>query len=422
MPDNKTLTVEIAREWNQNSSLKEYTSIDDDAAEVLVGYKDADLDFDGITSISPKTVQILSKHISLGFKGLSTIGNEVASALSDFNGFLDLSGITSLSVAAAQSITKSAQFIDLSGLTSVSDPVAEVLSKCKGRLHLCGLTSLTHPRLAAKLAEVDDELDVPGLTGLSDEVAAALSKTNATLLLRGPKSIPNFDLAWKLFLQNPNDDFLSSITSISPAEATIIANYKGDVYLEKLTSLSDIAAETLSRHQGVLGLRGLTSLTDSAAEILSKHKDIVILPQSLSKKVAGHFLERFCSGSKQIRQATASDGKIRAIDLEQGKLYDCKVYGDSGPEDCSIVQLAIDATSNRRLVLSQARYIYQKDPEFVRKLATWEFFLLSTERCGNPNWQKSIDEMHLDENGDTLQFGDDGDCYYDFIETDVIKL
>jgi hypothetical protein len=193
MPDNKTLTVEIARKWDQNRKLNEYTSIDDDAAEVLASYKDADLDFDGITSLSPKTVHILSKHISLGFDGLSSIENEVAAALSDFSGFLSLRGLTSLSVAAAQSITKSVQFIDLSGLTSVSDPLAEVLAKCKGRIQLRGLTSLTHPGLAAKLAEVNpdhDDLDLPGLTELSDEVATALSKTKAKLLLVGLKTIP----------------------------------------------------------------------------------------------------------------------------------------------------------------------------------------------------------------------------------------
>lgn len=193
MSDNKTLTVEMARDWDQNKPLKEYTSIDDDAAEVLVGYKDADLDFDNITSLPLKTVQILSKHISLGFDGLISIEDEIADAFSDFSGFLSLRGLTSLSVAAAQSLTKSAQFIDFSGLTLVSDPVAEVLAKCKGMIKLRGLTSLTHPGLAAKLAETTpnyDDLDLPGLTELSTEVATALSKTKTRLLLPGLKSFP----------------------------------------------------------------------------------------------------------------------------------------------------------------------------------------------------------------------------------------
>ena len=397
--------------------------MDDDAAEVLASYDDVDLELVGLTSLSHLAALALTnqKNGSLNLSGLTSLADDIAEVFSSYNGYLCFDGLESLSDVGAVALAKSAGSLYLSGLTSVTNSVAAALIRHEGPVTLDGLTTLTHAGLAAKLAEQDDELNLPGLTVLSNEVATALSKTKAKLFLGNVKSIPNFDLAWKLFLQTPNDDFLSSITAISQAEASIISKYKGDVYLENLTLISDIDAETLSQHQGVLGLRGLTSLTDRSAEMLSKHKGIVILPQSLAKQVGGHFLERFSKGVTQTASATTADGKIRAVDLEQGKLYDCKVYGESGPEDCCIVQLAIDATSNRRLVLSQARYIYQKDPEFVRGLISWEFFLLSTESSGNAKWQKSIYEMQLDETGDTLTFGDDGDCYYDFIETDVIK-
>jgi len=425
MSDNKTLTRKIALEWDGNSSLRKYVSIDDDAAVVLANYDDADLELMGLTSLSLPAAKALSrqKNGSLTMSGLTSLADDIAGEFSRYEGILGLDGLTSLSLAAAQALSKSVQSLYLSGLTSVSDPVAEVLCKCKGRIMLGGLTSLTHSGLAVKLAEKDDELYIPGLTELSDEVATSLSKTRASLLLNGLKSIPNFDLAWKLFLQERDSSYLSSLTSLSADEAAVISSYRGDIYLDNLSVLSEIAAETLSRHEGILGLRGLTSVTDSAAEALSKHNGTVILPQTLSKKVADHFLRRFTGGVHQTSQMPTSHGAIRASELQHGKLYDCKVDSEhGGKENENIIQLAIDATTNRRFVLFGARYIYQKDPEYVHKLIGLDYYFLFMEEYGDSKWNTSIREMFLDQNGVMLQDESNDGCLYDFKETDVIKI
>ena len=424
MTHKKALTLKIALEWDGNTSLREYPSIDDDAAEVLANYDDADLELLGLTSLSLPAARALSrqKHGSLRLSRLTLLEDGIAEEFSRYEGCLGLEGLTSLSVTAAQALSKSVQSLDLSGLISVLDPVAEVLSKCKGHVTLGGLTKLTHPGLAAKLAGQDEELDFPGLTEMSDDVATALSKTKARLLLVGLKNIANFDLAWRLFLQEQDRDYLSFLTSLSATEAAVISNYKGDIYLDNLSLLSDIVAETLSRHEGILGLRGLVSLKESAADALSKHNGTLILPHILSKNVADYFLRRFTGGIHQTSRTPTSDGPIRAIELQHGKLYDCKVDSEyGGKENENIVQLAIDATTNRRFVLFGARHIYQKDPEFVHKLIDLEFYFLSNEGYVNSGWNTSIREMFLDANGVMLEDESKDCCLYDFQETAVIR-
>ena len=424
MTNNTTLTLEIALGWDGNTSLTQYTSIDDQAAEVLAKYEDADLELRGLISLSLPAAQALSKQESgsLNLRGLASLKNDVAEAFSHYGGFLGLEGLTSLSLPAAQALSKSVQFLDLSGLTSVLDPVAEVLAKCKCRIHLRGLRELTHPGLAAKLAEADDELDLPGLTELSDPVAVALSKTKPRLLLEALKRIDNFELAWKLFVQDKDSYPLSFISSLSDADATTIANYKGNVYLDGLDALSAAAAEILSRHVGVLGLRGMKSLTDNAAESLSHHNhDTVILPQQLSAKVAALFLYRFTGRPLGARKPPAPDGTIDAIDLQHGKLYECIIesYG-AGKKTCDFVQLAIDPTTNRRFVLFGAKRAYEEDPEWVRQLIKTDFHLLWLEEWSRPKGPIPNSDFLLDQDGIVLHDEAEECWLHGFRETDVI--
>jgi hypothetical protein len=157
---------------------------------------------------------------------------------------------------------------------------------------------------------------------------------------------------------------------------------------------------------------------------LSRHSNgILVLPPELSAKVTEHFLRRHVKGFQHANQKSDSDAVIRAVDLQPGKLYDCKIDSEyAGVEDCSLVQLAIDATSNRRYVLHDARNIYKKDPEFVHKLIALDYFFLFMKEYGRSEKNSSIYEMFLDENGD-LFWDESKDAYwYDFKETDVIKM
>jgi hypothetical protein len=414
------LTAQIAREWNETRSLEDYNSIDVDAAAILAGYDDADLELDGLTEISVPVAKALAQHKKglITLRGLTIISDDVAEALSSYSGFLDLSGLTSISVAAARSLTKSAQHLNLDGLTQIPDPVADVLAAFNGDLRLRGISSLTNLKLAVKLAEEPKELDLPTLTEISDDAAAILSRSKAMLLLPSLAPISNFDLAWKLFTQNKDSSCLDGLTLLSPAEASIIANYKGNVYLDNIAELSEIAAEAISRHKGVLGLRGLSLLSDSAADALSKHDGILILPQTLSKRVADHFLSRFTSGNGEASQTPISGGAIRAIALEHGKLYDCKIVPDDGQEeDANILQLAIDATSNRRYVLLNARNVFKNDPEFVRRIVNLDFYFLFVGEFDHAKWPDLIIEVCLNEKGTALETSSGDLILFGFRET-----
>ncbi|HEV2247286.1 MAG TPA: hypothetical protein VGW37_11595 [Terriglobia bacterium] len=422
------MTRKIALEWDQNSSLRKFSSMDDDAAEVLARYEDADLDLLGLTSLSLPAARALvrQKSGSIVLNGLTSLEDSLAGVFSKYEGNLGLEGLTSLSELAARALTQSVQSLDLSGLTSVADPVAEVLSKCRGRVALRGLTRLSHAGLAVKLAkeaEEGGELDFPGLTELSDPAATALAKTQARLSFGGLKPGPNFDLAWKLFLQDKDSYPLSLLPSLSISEAEVVSNYHGDVYFDSLTKLTDEAAAVLARHVGVLGLRGLVTLTAEAAESLSHHGGILIIPPALSAEVNRHFVGRHIGIGPKSNQLPLLDGAVRATGLQIGKVYDCTIDGELGRERCRVVQLAIDATSNRRFMLTGPSHLFAKYSDFIRRLAGVDFYLLETENFeSRKDWIDGfrIWECVLDTSGLIKVSG--YDWYLDgFAETDVAQ-
>jgi hypothetical protein len=119
----------------------------------------------------------------------------------------------------------------------------------------------------------------------------------------------------------------------------------------------------------------------------------------------------------------SSAGTIKAIELKHGRLYDCTIDGDLGPEDCSFVQLAIDVTSHRRFMLLGPKHLFSKNLGFVRKLIKMSFNELDSEDFdGDPDGIPGLQvwEFVLDDNG--LLQAKSYDCYLDgFTETDVIK-
>jgi hypothetical protein len=431
MNDKTTLTLEIARVWKNsgcNTTFKEYTSIDDDAADLLATCDGADLELDGLGALSPAAVRALSKQQngSLSLSGLTSLSEAAAEAFAKYPGAaLGFDGLKSLSEPVSIALAKFSGSLYLSGLPSVTDPVAEALSKHQGLLVLDGLTSLTHPGLADKLAAESDELNLSGLTELSHPAATALSKTKASRVILGVlKSQPNFDLAWRLFTQDGDSNYLSSLTSLSEADAATLSNYAGDLYLG-LTKLTEDVAKELAKHRGKLFLNSLSSLSDIAAKALSMHKGTLTLPPALSTRVWAHWLRRHTGGVPLASETASADGKMRAIELQQGKLYDCILDSDCGREDCSVVQLAIDATTNRRFMLLGARYLYAQYPDRVHTLINMTFADLDPEvtdaTAGGPDKERygAIFEFILDESGVLHDKSEDG-YLSDFKETDVI--
>ena len=113
---------------------------------------------------------------------------------------------------------------------------------------------------------------------------------------------------------------------------------------------------------------------------------------------------------------------MNAIDLQQGKLYGCTIDGRKhGPEYLTVVQLAIDAKTNRRFLLLDARNLYAINPDRVHELIKMSFDDLDNTDFAEygTNWAPMIRSFILDE--DNALQDEYGDSYLDdFTETGVV--
>lgn len=119
-----------------------------------------------------------------------------------------------------------------------------------------------------------------------------------------------------------------------------------------------------------------------------------------------------------------SSGKMTAIELRHGKLYDCTIDGDLGPDNCSFVQLAIDPKSNRRFMLLGAKHLFAENFGYVQKLINMSFDELDSEDFdGNPDSIMGLQVWEFILDGDGILKSEVYDCYLDdFVETDVSNL
>ena len=89
--------------------LWQYTSIEDDGAEILAEYK-RDISLDGIEELSDAAAESFSKHqgdLSLG--NLTELSDTAAESLSKHQGDLSLSRLNELSDASAESLSKTSR-------------------------------------------------------------------------------------------------------------------------------------------------------------------------------------------------------------------------------------------------------------------------------------------------------------------------
>lgn len=155
------LDAELAQSFLEDPdsvNLGDFTSITDDAAEVVSKYRGGTLFLYGLTNLSDAAADALSRH----------------------QGDLELGGLTELSEAAAEALSKHQGSLILDGLTELSDAAAEALSKHQGVLILRGLTELTD-YAAEALSKHQGNLLLDGVTELSDVAAEALSKYKGTI-------------------------------------------------------------------------------------------------------------------------------------------------------------------------------------------------------------------------------------------------
>ena len=158
----KVLSLEIDGLRDEAKGIMETVNklgtITDEQAELLsnicIANDDQELRLNGVTSLTDKQVEWLSKAESIQLNGLTSITEKQADFL-DSSWWLELNGLTTLNDRQAESLSK-VDNLNLDGLTSLTDEQAESLSRV-GLLSVCGLTSITDQQ-AKILAKAEDLL------------------------------------------------------------------------------------------------------------------------------------------------------------------------------------------------------------------------------------------------------------------------
>jgi hypothetical protein len=122
--------------------LSVFSSIDDDAAELLTGYRNEEfLSLGGLTQLPDSVAEILGSGYpgSLELSGLKTLSDKAARGLARSQGeSICLEGLTTLSELTAQYLSNYSGLIWLGGLTNLSANAIQSLSQSKGDLALGG--------------------------------------------------------------------------------------------------------------------------------------------------------------------------------------------------------------------------------------------------------------------------------------------
>jgi hypothetical protein len=278
------------------------------ARTLIATYGSDPLSFDGLTTLSPEVAEALANHKGqLDLNGLTTLSPEVAEALATHEGLLFLNGLTTLSPESAAALATHEGAIVFDGLTTLSPEVAEALATHKGGVFLTRLTTLS-PKVAEALATHKGQLVLSDLKTLSPELAAALATHKGELCLNG-------------------------LTTLSPEVAEALATHKGVLVLSGLTTLTPELAATLATHNGQLVLDGLKTLSPGVAEALAKHKgdlsikglttlmpEVARPPAAPREKAAGPFP---ISWDEWTQITGPESGTVRFIRDKKGNL--CRV-------------------------------------------------------------------------------------------------
>lgn len=199
----KKVKVEISLKLNDLTSLS-------DVAAAAFGRLDCDgcpgysLVLAGLKNISDTGLKSLAKFQgSLSLGGLRELSNAGAKALASHKGAqLDLNGLTTLTELAAKNLSSyykgknSGDWLGLCGLSKVKDGILKELVKYKGHLLLSGFKTISDSAAKILAEHQGPRLHLDGLKTLSETAARALSaykgvrpadkflsKTRGTILL-----------------------------------------------------------------------------------------------------------------------------------------------------------------------------------------------------------------------------------------------
>lgn len=199
--EQKVLTKEIAEELIKDDNainLEHFTSIEDEAAQILARFQGRQLYLEGLETLTVASAKALSEFPGhLRFWSLEDLPDAVAAELakqkvapidadlcdaseleSELAGLptLDLSALKSLSDFAATELARhKGGRLDLSGLENLSENVALILSAYRGSLSFSYMEHLSDGAAAALAKHRGPDICVVGLKELSDEAAKSLA-------------------------------------------------------------------------------------------------------------------------------------------------------------------------------------------------------------------------------------------------------
>ncbi len=265
--------IDLLSKYEGVLNLEGLASLSDSQAESLAKCKGRGVRLNGLTAISDKQAEILSRHPGfLNLNGISEISESQVENLSQHRGVSLTLGLKSLTDAQAESLSKHDGCLVLNGLTELSDAQAEAFSKHKGvYLGFIGLTSISATALESLSGHRGSYLRLTGLTSLSDTQAQSLTKYQGKLILAGLDVLTD-TTAESLSKCNCLSLHLNNLSSLSDAQAVSLSKVEGALVLYGLTFLSDIQAETLSQHEAELFV-SYANLPPSAAKIIRESRD-----------------------------------------------------------------------------------------------------------------------------------------------------
>lgn len=107
--------------------------------------------------------------------------------------------------------------------------------------------------------------------------------------------------------------------------------------------------------------------------------------------------------------------------LEHGKLYDCKVQHEKGIEDMSIVPLAFKKGKNLQFVMTDARRLFNENPQFVQEIINMDYDYIYNDgiRADYPfDYEALTITCATQEDGTIIDYSDS--IFFDFKKTDVV--
>lgn len=361
MSKNKILTKKIADQLidgDESVDMSEYTTLDEDAAEVLCEYY-GDLGLSGLTEISENVAEILSQHQGflkghegrLDLSSLSNISDPTAASLSNHYGPVDLSGLNSFSDSASRSFSEHEGWLSLKGLSSINEYAVECLSNHRGGLYLSGLKSICD-QSSKFFSRHAYFLDLSGLNSLTADSMQNLAQHSGILKLpeefeeKVSQLSPHFEVLTEgivdeflYIMERSGFDYeegydqstfdnlpgeLRKYRAITDDAAERISTYEWGVNLDGLKEISDSAAESFGRKEiwkfddddvfGQISLMGLLSLSDNAARSLANlEKNELLLPSNLIDKVEKHRNETGSSDTDAVEELL--DDNLNSLDM-----------------------------------------------------------------------------------------------------------